>query len=142
MINSSTTLEAGHDDRRKMKGSLHPSQINQRDHGQNRVLDLPVDIQLNVLRHLPNIYVVRDFLKAFPEIYPVFKPYARSILNAVFWQPVSFVDDERGVIYRWILRELQLEHVFEGKQPQHTASVPAAKASRLKTVICDDREVD
>ena len=116
--------------------------MNHQDDRQNRFLDLPVDIQLNVLRHLPSIYVVRDFLKAFPEIYPVFKPYARSILNAVFWQPVSFVDDERGVIYRWILRELQLEHEFEGKQPHKIAIVPAAKEYHIKSVICDDREVD
>jgi hypothetical protein len=51
------------------------------------------------------------------------------------------VDDERGVIYRWILRELQLERVFEGKQSQHTVSLPA-KASRLKPVICNERDVD
>lgn len=114
--------------------------MNHHDHGQNRFLDLPVDIQLNVLRHLPSIYAVRDFLKAFPEIYPVFKPYARSILNAVFWQPVSFVNDERGVIYRWILRELQLGHEFEGKQPQDV-SVPA-RATRLNPVICNERDVD
>ncbi|QKX59557.1 uncharacterized protein TRUGW13939_06693 [Talaromyces rugulosus] len=121
-----------------MNDSLRHCQMN---HERNHVLDLPVDIQLNVLRHLPSIYAVRDFLKAFPEIYPVFKPYTRSILNAVFWRPVSFVDDDRGVIYRWILRELQLERVFEGKQPQHTISVPA-KASRLNPVICNERDVD
>ncbi|KAH8703100.1 hypothetical protein BGW36DRAFT_82855 [Talaromyces proteolyticus] len=115
----------------------------EKSHTQNRFLNLPVDIQLNMMRHLSDIYTLKDLLNAFPELYPVFQPYARSILNSIFWQPLRYVNDDRGVVYRWMLKELQLEHLLE--QPPQMPSVhqvPAYGRYRGRLVICDDKEVD
>lgn len=80
----------------------------------NHVLFLPLELVLAVMDQLDSIYTLKALLEAFPdELLPLFKTYSKSILNTIFWRPVRHYSDENGVVYRWMIRELKLEYLFE-----------------------------
>uniref|UniRef100_A0A093V4U4 Uncharacterized protein n=1 Tax=Talaromyces marneffei PM1 TaxID=1077442 RepID=A0A093V4U4_TALMA len=61
-----------------------------------------------------SIYTLKALLDAFPnELLPLFKAHSKSILNTIFWRPVRHYSDESGVVYRWMIRELELEYLFK-----------------------------
>ena len=117
---------------------------------QNHLLNLPVDLKLLIMTHLYNIYTLKDFLDAFPhDLYPIFQPYARSVLNAIFWRPMRryAINDERGVVFRWMLREIHLEHLGDNdpdeKHRATTTPLPPVKyRSRTRPILCDDNDID
>lgn len=80
----------------------------------NHFLSLPLELVLSVMDQLDSIYTLKALLDAFPaELLPLFKTYSKSILNNIFWRPVRHYSDENGVVYRWMIRELKLEYLFE-----------------------------
>lgn len=80
----------------------------------NHLLNLPLELVLAVMDQLDNIYTLKALLSAFPdEFLPLFKTYSKSILNTIFWRPVRHYNDDNGVVYRWMIRELKLGYLFE-----------------------------
>lgn len=80
----------------------------------NHLLNLPLELLLAVMDQLDNIYTLNALLNAFPdELLPLFKTYSKSILNTIFWRPVQHYNDDNGVVYRWMIRELKLGYLFE-----------------------------
>lgn len=80
----------------------------------NHLLNLPLELVLATMDQLDSIYTLKVLLDAFPdELLPLFKTYSKSILNTIFWRPVRHYSDDNGVVYRWMIRELKLGHLFE-----------------------------
>jgi hypothetical protein len=89
------------------------SAITRKQHD-NLLLSLPLEILLVTMDHLDSIYTLKTLLDAFPnELLPLFRTYSKSILNTIFWRPVRHYSDENGVVYRWMIRELNLGYLFD-----------------------------
>lgn len=98
----------------------------------NYLVCLPVELLLAIMERLDSIYTLKFLLEAFPDdLVPLFKTYSKPLLNTIFWRPVRHYSDENGVVYRWILRELNLAHLLDTSMEVESRGIDSHGAVRL-----------